>query len=139
MTSSKRTVLITGAEGFIGSHLSTFLKEKCDLVLTFYGAKPPNHNNVAYLDITKPDPVRETIRQFSPDIIIHLAGNKSLNYCEDHPDFACELNYRFNFKIIQKPDTSMPKEKMFPVNLLRNSCDFLIKLNNILTNQRRYL
>ena len=65
----KKRILITGAEGFIGSCLSTSLKAEYDLFLTFYDAKPVSHNNVAYLDITKPDSVREIIRQFRPNVI----------------------------------------------------------------------
>ncbi len=88
-----RKILITGADGFIGSHLCSVLEKRHALTPTYLKDKPASLERSACLDVTKPDSVREIVRKVKPDIIIHLAGNKNLNYCEMNPDLVYAVNY----------------------------------------------
>lgn len=75
-------VVITGIEGFAGSHLSDLLlQEKWDI----YGIKHPasGYENISHLgdkinveaiDINEHDQVKEYINRISPDAIVHLAA-----------------------------------------------------------------
>jgi dTDP-4-dehydrorhamnose reductase len=83
-------VLITGAAGFIGSHLVDTLKERYELLMVDVDAK--GNSGVQVLDVTQPKAVKGVVYESRPDAVIHLAGNKNLRYCEDHPDEAFREN-----------------------------------------------
>ena len=70
-----KRVLITGINGFIGSHLKEFLinEKNCKNV---YGIDISNNNNVFSIDIAKnPLELRKIIAEIKPQIVFHLAAN----------------------------------------------------------------
>lgn len=84
------TVLITGAAGFIGRHLVDALSGQYRLAL--FDLKAQAGSSIEALDVTQADAVREVVHQFRPGVVIHLAGIKNLNYCENHPQQAFLVN-----------------------------------------------
>ena len=46
----------------------------------------------AQLDLTRPDAIRKTIRDLSPDIIVNAAGYTTVDKAEDEPDLAMLVN-----------------------------------------------
>ncbi len=88
-----KKVLVTGAAGFIGRHLCASLCERHDLIPTALACEPDHHANMIALDVTNADSVKQVVHRVRPEIIVHLAGNKSLNYCESNPETAHVLNY----------------------------------------------
>ncbi len=71
--------LITGAEGFIGSHLADFLLEKgIDVYATVYGSKKNldhlNKINLIECDIRDKKKISEIISSVKPDYVFHLAA-----------------------------------------------------------------
>jgi nucleoside-diphosphate-sugar epimerase len=78
---SKR-ILITGASGFIGTNLLEKFVNTGYLVQNIDIAHPRNsaHGNFwKNIDIIKFDDLNETILQFDPDYIVHLAARTDLN------------------------------------------------------------
>lgn len=76
-----KRILITGSDGFIGSHLKHYLKEnKHEFNFEVYGTtyfKEPENNEIK-LDVRKPSDFKK-LWNFDFDYIIHTIGNMSIN------------------------------------------------------------
>lgn len=70
----KKTVLITGAEGLIGSYLSKALADRYDLRLTTLSPVPDVDSFV--LDVTEREKLLPAMR--GVDSVVHLAGSSSV-------------------------------------------------------------
>ena len=86
-----RTVLITGAGGFVGRHLSASLAARRGIRVVSAGL-PEADDGVEPLDVTSPASVRETLERVRPTDIVHLAGVTSTGIAEGDPDHAFEVN-----------------------------------------------
>lgn len=76
-------VLITGANGFTGSHLVRYLHQKSDLKL--YGVSRSKKQESDYIcDLTDYESVNHLIQEIKPDQIYHLAGSFSNDYQIDY-------------------------------------------------------
>ncbi|MEO0135994.1 MAG: GDP-mannose 4,6-dehydratase [candidate division WOR-3 bacterium] len=72
-------ILITGAEGFVGSHLVKVLKETLAMIIpTCYPPLRPKTGKYVEMDILNFEMVRETLKIHNPDIIFHLAAISSV-------------------------------------------------------------
>lgn len=83
-------VLITGADGYIGSNLSKFLGNKEYNVLL---SSLNNGDDFIKLDVTNNKNVDSVISKYEPDVIIHTAGLSSLAICEKDPELANKVNF----------------------------------------------
>lgn len=93
-----RSVLIAGGTGFLGKHLALALKEEFNVVLAgrnhiqnmsaqlFAGCE------VAPLDVTNIESVRDVFARIRPDIVIHAAATKFVDLAELHPMEAIDVN-----------------------------------------------
>jgi len=81
--------LITGSEGFIGSHLCTELESnnheviRCDIAPT----KP-----CSTMDIMNLEDVKNTLKKEMPDALINLAGQANVGLSWKRPQFTVQLN-----------------------------------------------
>jgi nucleoside-diphosphate-sugar epimerase len=90
-----KAVLVTGASGFIGSHLTDALVEQGAEVSAFVRNKKAKHfgnlsesggriKNFLQGDIANKNAIR-TIKENNPAIIFHLAADAHVNYSFEHP------------------------------------------------------
>jgi len=89
-----KRILLTGANGFLGQHLSLFLQEfAMDLLVTGRGpARLPGNKGLIYAeaDLTSEDDTTKLLAKFKPDLIIHAAAMSKPDECYKNPG-ACEL------------------------------------------------
>jgi dTDP-glucose 4,6-dehydratase len=93
-------ILVTGADGFIGSHLVDLLLhwEKTDQVVAMVHSPPVKwvpHERGDKLRVAKADVKRSiTLQKIGPvDVIFHLAAITSMGRCERHPETARLTNF----------------------------------------------
>ena len=99
----KEKILITGTEGFVGSHMADFLLEKGTFEV--YGIKRWNNSrlrNIRHLldkiefidcDITDPIAVRALLNEVKPDKIFHFAAESAVAPSWGHPTHYMNVNY----------------------------------------------
>ncbi|UCD06685.1 MAG: GDP-mannose 4,6-dehydratase [candidate division WOR-3 bacterium] len=74
-----KTVLVTGSEGFVGSHLIKALDEsKYEIVATCLPQLLPKKGEYVALDILNLDLTVEIFKQHNPDVVFHLAAVSSV-------------------------------------------------------------
>ncbi|MBC7588942.1 MAG: SDR family oxidoreductase [Chitinophagaceae bacterium] len=88
-------IFITGANGFLGQHLSLYLAAKgFDIITSGRGdCKIPDKEKFIYkqLELTNKKEVLETINELKPHVIIHTAAMSKPDECERQRD-VCLLN-----------------------------------------------
>jgi GDP-4-dehydro-6-deoxy-D-mannose reductase len=83
-------VLITGADGFVGRHLSDFLLKNGDDVLALAGPGGESFGRV--VDILDARVLEEAVRGFSPDAVVNLAGVSSVSRSHSEPVETFRVN-----------------------------------------------
>ena len=100
-------VLVTGAFGQLGTALIKVLCKKHDVIPT--GKDSSSSINGLRLDILNKLQIKEVVSATQPDVIINLASITNVDYCEQKPLLAKEVNIAgvqnicdaFSGKIIQ--------------------------------------
>lgn len=83
-------VLITGCGGMLGSALyPVFSKQYRDVLAT---DKQITEQWLTELDVRDHASVRRTFEQFQPDLVLHLAAETNLEFCETHQNTATATN-----------------------------------------------
>lgn len=77
-----RTILVTGATGFLGSRILDFYRNKYDICA-------PTHNE---MDITNEDNVFSVFDKYKPDIVVHCAAISNVGLCDKEPEKAYNIN-----------------------------------------------
>jgi nucleoside-diphosphate-sugar epimerase len=90
-------VLVTGSEGFIGSHLCKRLQDpfRFDLILGF--------------DLGNFEQVAETFANFKPEVVIHLGGNAYVGYAKENPEKDIITNVLGTLNILKASVPIKPK------------------------------
>jgi Predicted nucleoside-diphosphate sugar epimerases len=94
----KETILITGGTGFLGKRLALKLKDKYRVVLTGRNnkqnmvAKQFTGCEIAPMDISSIESVRDAFREFKPNIVIHAAATKFVDLAEKYPMECVDVN-----------------------------------------------
>ncbi|MBN7817548.1 polysaccharide biosynthesis protein [Algoriphagus pacificus] len=93
-----KTILITGGTGFLGRNLALKLKKDYRVVLTGRNNKQNLFASkytgceVAPLDISNIESVRDVFVEFKPDIVIHAAATKFVDLAEKYPMECVDVN-----------------------------------------------
>jgi UDP-glucose 4-epimerase len=104
-------VVVTGGAGFIGSNLVRYLlKEGAEVLVIdnlFAGKKEFISDGCAFnkLDI-RSEEAKEVVRNFKPDVIVHLAAIHYIPYCNDNPEETFDVNIMGTRNILEsyKPE-----------------------------------
>jgi len=92
-----RKVLLTGANGLLGQKLVYALKSRNDIELLATGIgknRLIDQTNYSFqsLDITNETEVNQTIKQFSPNVIINCAAMTNVDACESNQKQCWNIN-----------------------------------------------
>lgn len=86
-------VFVTGADGFVGRHLCTYLRAAGDEVVEAHGPRAEGVSSSAlHLDIADEKQVREAVGEAQPDAVIHLAGFSSVAKSHQNPSRVYAVN-----------------------------------------------
>jgi dTDP-4-dehydrorhamnose reductase len=94
----ERDFLITGASSYVGARLYYDLSKGFNVVGTYNNKQLSEE--FARLDITNPNDVFETVKNYRPRIIIHAAANASSKSCEADPANAINVNEKGTENIV---------------------------------------
>ena len=83
MTSGPDTILVTGASGFVGSHLLPALAT----------AFPDTVLATPAIELQDAAQVEQAVREASPDVCIHLAAVSAIDAARDVPEHAWNVNF----------------------------------------------
>jgi dTDP-4-dehydrorhamnose reductase len=77
-----KTILLVGKNGQVGWELERTLLPLGRVIAL----------DRTQMDLTQPDAIRRTVRQYSPDIIVNAAGYTAVDKAEKEPDLAMQVN-----------------------------------------------
>ena len=84
MASAPRRILITGATGFVGCHLTARLA----------AAHPQAALHTPSIDVRDAEEVATAVQEASPDVCIHLAAVSTVRGAERNEEDAWDVNLR---------------------------------------------
>jgi dTDP-4-dehydrorhamnose reductase len=109
-------ILVTGANGFLGQHLTIFFSEKGHEVTAANRGESriPQKTKFHYysIDLTNEDAVTEMIHSVKPSVVIHTAAISKPDECEKNKE-ACLLNNIAATKFLVKACNKYPARFIF--------------------------
>ncbi len=94
-TKPDRTVLVTGASGFLGWHICRSLLSSWDVVGLFHSHETSIPGaTTRRVDLTVPGDVHAILDDLRPDAVVHAAAYSQPNACEKAPDASEAMNLR---------------------------------------------
>lgn len=92
-------VLITGCGGMLGNAVYPYFVKRFSNVLAT--DKDVNEDWLEYLDVREHDKLQLVFASFQPTIVLHLAAETDLEFCETFPDIAEATNATATRKIAE--------------------------------------
>ncbi len=83
-------VFITGCGGMLGSAIYPFFASRYEDVLA--SDRIVNEKWLVRLDVRDDDHLARMFKEYRPDIVLHLAAETNLEYCETHPEITIATN-----------------------------------------------
>jgi dTDP-4-dehydrorhamnose reductase len=83
-------ILVTGAAGMIGNKLSEYL---CETGHKIIPVDVVQHDGVIDADLRYQATVFRLVKEYTPDLILHLAAMTNLRFCEQNKETAHATNY----------------------------------------------
>ena len=89
----KKTILIFGISGFVGSNLANILKHEYRVIGTYFS----NHTKINGIltfrcDVLNKNEVMLLMLAFRPEVVIYASGAPGINECADNEEYADALN-----------------------------------------------
>ena len=115
-------ILVTGAGGFVGTHLQTLLRSKGHQVVGAVWPPPLQllekngllKDNVT-MDITNPDDIAQNLKQTRPAAIIHLAAQSMVGGAWENPGLTFQINTLGTINLINAIKDIVPKSILLTV------------------------
>lgn len=95
----RKKIIITGADGYIGSNLCAYFQEKNFKIFPWVLNKGKIKNSFT-VNITDENKVFSVIKKIKPDVIIHTAGISNLKGCEENKEFR-DINVKGTSNIVK--------------------------------------
>ena len=112
-----KTILVTGSEGFVGSHLLKALGEGLNkIVATSYPLLIPKEGTYVPLDIMNLDMTKEVLKEYQPDIVFHLAAISSVSKSFRDPPLTYNTNLIGTVNILESIKAMKKKAKIIFVS-----------------------
>jgi nucleoside-diphosphate-sugar epimerase len=117
-----RTVVITGAAGFLGSYLSKEMLKHGYRVVgfdNFFRGKEenlPNHNNFSFFEldlVNQKDELKKIVNKEKPEIVIHYAAINGTKYFYDIPYQVIDNNIRMTQNLLEACKLSSIKKIVY--------------------------
>lgn len=91
---SRKTILLTGASGFLGSTLCRHLTRQYRVVGTYYRQRPVDRSEVEWqrINLMDLDAATQLVETVQPDAILHLAAITNTTFCQEHPAMSHHIN-----------------------------------------------
>lgn len=83
-------VFITGCGGMLGDAIYPYFACHCKYVLA--SDKVTNEKWLMQLDVRDDKHLSQVFKEYKPDLVLHLAAETDLEYCETHPSIAKDTN-----------------------------------------------
>lgn len=83
-------ILLTGAAGVVGSALCRHLKGRHHEVIPVDMA---DSSGIIRMDLRKTDAAAALLGEYHPDVVLHLAANKNVFFCEENRAASHEINF----------------------------------------------
>lgn len=113
-------ILITGATGFIGSHLLSSLLEQEHEVFALerymtgrYVLGANRSVKTVFGDLRDHFSVRQVIREVQPEVVMHLAAISPVSYSYDHPNEVIETNFIGSVNLAEACRREVPHFRQF--------------------------
>jgi len=111
--------LVTGATGFVGKHLISYLVKEQGLEVLGLGLRPPETFESLFdlafdyeqCDISDQSSVKHFIETFKPDFIFHLAAQSSVSLSWEEPERTLKINFLGLLNILQ----AVREAEIFPL------------------------
>lgn len=87
-------ILITGASGFIGSHLGKAVSSEHDVLGLICRSRAPLSFPHQAADLTQDRPIADILREFRPEVVVHAAAHSRVLASEQDPQGAHEINVK---------------------------------------------
>lgn len=89
-------LLVIGASGLLGRHIVKFYEKKASQITAIFHAhdipKTTKNLTTLKLDILDEGAVKNILKNYCPDLIIHCAGITNVDYCEENKEAAYKVN-----------------------------------------------
>lgn len=92
-------VLITGGGGMLGNAIYPYFVKQCEQVVAT--DKALTESWLSELDVRDETAVEQHFNDIKPDLVLHLAAETDLEFCEDNSDVAIDVNAKATRHIAQ--------------------------------------
>jgi GDP-4-dehydro-6-deoxy-D-mannose reductase len=111
-------ILVTGADGFVGKHLTAHLRAHGDDVFELWGHSEAREDvtHVAVADIVDGAAVSRVVGEWRPQGIIHLAGFSSVAQSHADPGRAFQVNTVGTVNLLEATRKAVPEARFLLVS-----------------------
>ena len=96
----KKTILITGASGFLGWELCQLASDQYKVCGTYFSHPVSNTNwQLVNIDLCNYKQLRELFKTIKPDGVIHAAAAADPNWCQTNPQLSYKINVQLAINI----------------------------------------